>query len=116
MTTKTKNPKNAADLGTAKKKISAKKSTTTKKEEVDGKNLENVKKKITSEKELLYIYPIDKDTLDDRKKFRTGVRRRTRNFLKEISKAKTSKEKDAIKKEANAWAIKTFTKGNIPTF
>lgn len=98
-----------AKLGTLKK------SKKNKNKEVDEKNLENVSKKITNEKDLLYQYPTDVNTIEKRKKFRADARRTRDSFIKKIAKA-DKKDQASLKKEAEAWAKDIFTKAHQPQF
>jgi Fe-S oxidoreductase len=82
----------------------------------DKKNVENVQKKITTEKELMYQYPSDIDTLPLRKSFRRKARATRDSFKKKIAKAENKTQAAALIKEAKAWAESVFTKGNVPVF
>jgi len=95
------------------KKIDLKKVKTSKAQ--DSKNLENVKKAISKEKDLMYRYPKACATLPDRKKFRTDARRHRDSFIRRISKLKGA-EKIELQKEAAAWASTIFEKEHLPKF
>lgn len=106
-----------AKVKTAKVAEGPKKSEKTKVDEkVDKKNLENTKKEITKEKDLMYQYPDDVTDLDSRKKFRTGARRKRDSFIKQITKAEKPEEKEKLLKDANKWAKDVFTKEHMPEF
>lgn len=95
------------------KKVSLKKAKTT--QVTDQKNLQNVKQKVAAERDLLYAYPPEVNTLDAKKKFRTAARRQRDSFQKRI-KAAEGKEKAALQKEAKAWASEIYRKEHIPAF
>ena len=88
-----------------------------KKEDVtDKKNIENVEKKITAEKELKYQYPDDIDTLPLRKSFRRKARATRDSYMKKIAKAEKPAEVKKLVSEDNAWAKAIFTKDHMPNF
>ncbi len=95
------------------KKISLKKATSQKAQ--DQKNLENVKKVISKEKDLMYRYPKTVGTLPLRKKFRTDARRHLASYQRQIAKAEKA-EKAKLVKEATAWATKTYEANYVPKF
>lgn len=97
----------------ATQKTSAKKTSTKRKEEINEKNKANIEKSITKEKDLLYKYPSECDTLPLRKKFRTATRRKLNNFQKNIAKA-SGNDKKLLQKKARIWWSKTFAKGLNP--
>lgn len=86
----------------------AKKATSKKNAKTDAKNVSGIKKAITADKDLLYIYPKGCNTLGERKKFRTDARRHRDAFIRNIRKAPAGKEREAIRSEANSFGKKTF--------
>lgn len=95
------------------KKITLKKAASSKVQ--DDKNLDNVKKAISKEKDLMYRYPKEVNTLPLRKKFRTDARRHLASFKKQILKAEKA-DRPAIVKDATAWATKTYEAKYVPKF
>lgn len=83
--------------------------------ELDEKNLGNTKAKITKEKDLMYVYPKDASTLEARKTFRSGVRRKLESFKKSIAKAKKEEKADLVA-TATEWAKGIYAAGHLPTF
>lgn len=84
-------------------------------EELDEKNLENTKKKITKEKDLMYQYPDGVNDLDKRKTFRSNTRRKLASFMKSIAKA-PKEEKSELIKAAKDWAAEIYTPAYMPNF
>lgn len=95
------------------KKINLKKVKTSK--ATDSKNLANVKKVISKEKDLMYRYPKGCSTLPDRKKFRTDARRHRDSYVRRIGGLKGA-ERIALQKEATTWAASIFEAGYQPKF
>ncbi len=83
--------------------------------ELDEKNAENVKAKITKEKDLMYQYPADTATLETRKTFRANARRKLSSFQKSIAKA-AKEEKSELIKSASDWAKGIYATGHVPSF
>lgn len=110
METKVKSPKNKATHAKTANLKEVKKA-----KELDKKNAENLTKKITDQKDLMYKYPAEVDTLAERKKFRSNARRTKASFEKRIKKADKG-DKAPLQKEALDWATKTYSKANVPTF
>jgi hypothetical protein len=110
---KIKNTENTATVETSTKKIKSNKSK--KEKAIDAKNVENVKKAITVEKDLDYIYPKDCIDLDSRKKFRTGIRAKVRALKGKIAKADKA-DKATLQAEGAAWMLKVKTLGHRVEF
>ena len=83
------------------------------KKALDAKNLDVAKKKITKEKDLMYVYPKGTETLESRKKFRTDARRKLASFQKSIAKADKADKADLIK-AATEWAKGIYTSEHMP--
>jgi len=85
-------------------------------EKKDAKNKANVTKVITEQKDLMYQYPSDATDIPSRKKFRSGIRRKTASLIKQIAKAETKKAGRVIREEAITWAGTVYTADHIPSF
>lgn len=69
------------------------------KKKLEGETAKAVVRAITEEKDLKYIYPADIDTLDTRKTFRAGVRRKLKAFDKEVEKLQKAVEDKNLKED-----------------
>ena len=86
---------------------------------IDEKNLENAKTKIKEAKDLMYGYPVEDMTGDDKKKFRAAARRTRASFEKKIATVRVAEPLDesAVEKllaEARKWAKLTYSKSYLP--
>lgn len=88
----------------------------------DVMNLQNIKTKVGKEQDLLYNYSLHTEefprgvkTQEDKKKFRSSVRRTLKSYFRVIKKA-TGKEKTLLINQAKQWAMQIFTRGHIPQF
>jgi hypothetical protein len=80
--------------------------------DVKAKSADEVKKKITAEKDLLYLYPESVNTLEKRKTYRRGIRTKIHSLAKQLVKAE-GKEKKELIKEVNEFAKEHYTKEGI---
>jgi hypothetical protein len=83
------------------------------KRDLEKANVEVLKKKITAEKDLKYLYPETADDEGSRKTFRRQARSKRDQYFRQIASSETP---DKVRKEAIAWAKKVFTPAHIPNF